>query len=217
MDWKPSLDSLYIPPSRPQPLFTAAERRILELREELDRENLHQFDRQRERQHNQVDEDMIELGERRLQLQSIPINQPDPVLRRSWVKKKTHGKANTRSLTANELGERRQRQKAREQAEQNRLAMTEDDELARPSTPPPPSYTLPIRTPTTAERPRPRRTPSSDASPLHPSAYELPTSTAPPRLGGEKRRRVHTRRYKESVATGEITESQEVHKADRRG
>ena len=41
LDWKPSLDSLYIPPSRPQPLFTAAERRILELREELDRENLH--------------------------------------------------------------------------------------------------------------------------------------------------------------------------------
>src|ERR1700742_1839820 len=87
----------------------------------------------------------------------------------------------------------------------------------RPSTPPPPPLTLPIRTPTTAERPRPRRTPSPDTPPLPPSAYELPTSTAPPRLGREKRKRLHTRRYEESKAMGEIAESQEVHKAGYRG
>jgi hypothetical protein len=244
--WAPYTEYTPTSFSQPQPLFTTAERQLLQLREELDSENRHRFDRQRARKHELVDEQMVELGARRLQLQGIPVNQPDPVPKRSWAKAKSHGRADARSLTANELAERRQRQDAREQAEQNRVAMTEelfieelqqyasqdpfDSQLStitvaprrqiteRPSTPPPPPpLALPIRTPTTAERPRPRRTPSPDASPLQASAYELPTSTAPPRLGREKRRRVHTKRYEESKAAGEIAESQEVHKADEQG
>src|SRR5882757_9824233 len=172
---------------------------------------------------------MIELGERRLQLQGIPVNNPDPVPKRSWVKGKTHGRANTRGLTANELGQRRQRQQGRQQAQEARIqeedfiqqlhqaaasqdpfdsqfttisvAPARSEQLLdraseRPRTPPQISQTLPIRTPTTTERPRRRKTPSPEPSPepspLPTSAYELPTSTAPPKLGREKRKRVHT-------------------------
>ena len=90
----------------------------MEIREELNSENQYRFDRQRARKHELVDEQMVELGARRLQLQDIPINQPDPVPRRSWVKAKSHGRADARGLTANELAERRQRQEARQQAEE---------------------------------------------------------------------------------------------------
>ena len=64
---------------------------------------------------------MIELGSRRLQLQSLPVGQPDPVPKRSWSKAKTHGRAGARVLTANELAERRQRQEVRQQANQARI------------------------------------------------------------------------------------------------
>ena len=89
--WAPYTE--YAPTSslRPQSLFTIAERQLIEIREELDSENQHRFDRQRARKHELVDQQMVELGARRLQLQSVPINQPDPVPRRSWVKAKSHG------------------------------------------------------------------------------------------------------------------------------
>ena len=134
---------------------------------------------------------MVQLGERRLQLQGIPISQPDPVPKRTWTKAKSHGKADARGLTANELGQRRQRQEARQQAEANRIAEEVfiqqlhqaasqdpfDSQLStitvaprRPATPTATplaqAQALPIRTPTTAERPCPRRTPSPDSSPL---------------------------------------------------
>ena len=52
-----------------------------------------------------------------------------------------------------------------------------------------------------AERPRPRRSPSPEASPLAADeVYDLPTSTAPPALGRSKRRRNHTARYHEAYA-----------------
>jgi len=220
----------------------------------MDSENRHRFDRQRARKQELLDEQMIELGERRLQLQGIPVNNPDPVPKRSWVKGKTHGRANTRGLTANELGQRRQRQQGRQQAQEARIqeedfiqqlhqaaasqdpfdsqfttisvAPARSEQLLdraseRPRTPPQISQTLPIRTPTTTERPRRRKTPSPEPSPepspLPTSAYELPTSTAPPKLGREKRKRVHTARYQEAKETGQIAESQEAHKADRQG
>jgi len=97
--------------------------------------------------------------------------------------------------------------------------------LPRPVTPPtvmpPPKGTplslhrLPIRTP---DRPRPRRDPSPEDSPL---ATELPASTAPAGLGREggegggrpKRRRNHTARYREGQEQGFIHESQERQRA----
>ena len=88
------------------------------------------------------------------------------------------------------------------------------------TTPPPPPATpigftslLPIRTPTTRERPRPRKSPSPEASPA--AVYEFPTSTAPAELGREKRKRVHTDRYREARRQGLIQESQEAHKAEQ--
>ena len=51
---------------------------------------------------------------------------------------------------------------------------------------------LPIRTPPTQERPRPRKVPSPE------SVYDLPASTTPPKLNREKRKRVHTARYTEA-------------------
>ena len=224
----------------PEPLFTPLERQLLELRGAMTSENQHRFDRQRARKQELLDQQMVELGSRRLQIQQLPVYNPDPVPKRSWVKQKSHGRADARGLTANELGQRRQRQEARQQAEEEaleRLYQTAsqnpfDSQLSTitvaprrqqspessasetaPTTPPQTYTTIAIRTPTTAERPRLRRTPSPEASPLPASAYELPTSTAPPKLGREKRKRPHTKKYQESRAMGEIAESQEVHKA----
>ena len=60
------------------------------------------------------------------------------------------------------------------------------------------------------------RTPSPELPEVHepPSEPEnaLPTSTAPSKLGREKRKRIHSRKYEESRALNWIPESQEVHK-----
>jgi hypothetical protein len=69
----------------------------------------------------------------------------------------------------------------------------------RPTTPPPlsPLYRLPIRTP---ERPRPRRSPSPEATP----ESLLPSSTAPPMLGEDtgrdKRKRMLSSKAKRAGA-----------------
>ena len=105
-----------------------AERQLLEIREEMNIENRYRFDEQRARRQQQMDKELIELGSRRLQLQSLPIGQPDTIPKRIWAKAKTHGRANTRALTANELAERRQRQEAREQAEQARIQEQEEQD-----------------------------------------------------------------------------------------
>jgi hypothetical protein len=184
----------------------------------MDAENRHRFDEQRARRQEQLYAEIQEMGSRRLQLQSLPINQPDPVPKRLWTKVKVHGRADARALTANELAERRQRQEAREEAQLLRIQEQDNDSqrstitvAARPSTPPPlPGATarLPIRTPTTAERPRPRRIFSSSPEQPSPSAYEPPASTAPPNMGREKRRRAHTEKFMTAREQGYLPESQ---------
>lgn len=75
---------------------------------------------------------------------------------------------------------------------------TRDETHPVPETPPTRlTHNLLIRTSPTRERPRPRR----DLSPESPeasltSASELPASTAPPKPGRSKRKRVHTEKYK---------------------
>jgi hypothetical protein len=243
-DWSPLVEYLPNPHFERQPLFTAVEREVLELREGLNIENRHQFDRQRARRQEMVDEQMLEIGAAHLRRQAIPIEPPDAVSKRSWIKANTHGRADARGLTGNELGQRRQRREAREEAHKTRIAEQDfrqqlieasgqDSQMStitiaarppieRPSTPTPSSQSslissLPIRTPATPERPRPRRTPTPEDSPLQASAFEAPAFTAPPKLGREKRKRPHTRKYQESRAQGDILESQEAHKAERRG
>jgi hypothetical protein len=251
-DWTPGLRTL-----SSGPVLTSPEQRIQQLRNQMDNENKHRFDRQRERQQGLLNEKMANIGVRRLQLQRIPINQPDPVPKRTWTKTKPTG----RVLTANELGERRQRTEQRRINEEERLQQLEQQVTTRsqdpfnsqlstiivaslppprtgkntpdqddsgssgepePSTPPHAKSTLPIRTPTTTERPRRRQISLSSESP-EPSEpefpvgteYEQPASTAPPKLGAGKRKRVHTKRYNEARAMGDIAESQEAHKAAR--
>lgn len=242
--WAPFTEYVPSPYIARQPLFTTAEREVLELREQLNPENRHQFDRQRARRQEMVDKQMLTIGAAHLERQAISIDGPDAQVRRRWAKAKTHGRANARGLTANELAERGQRQQAREQANVARIAEYDfrqqlinaaalDSQMStisvaprpqeRPSTPTSSSQSsltlaLPIRaSPATPERPRPRRTPTPEASPLPASTRDPPSSTAPPILGREKRKRGHTRRYQESRAQGDIPESQEAHKAERQG
>jgi hypothetical protein len=90
---------------------------------------------------------------------------------------------------------------------------SEDGDEEEPPATPPRQNQLPLRTtPTTAERPRRRPSPSPEQSPLRLSDLEPPASTAPPNLGREKRKRKHTARYQEARAHGDIVESQEAHR-----
>ncbi|KIX00570.1 uncharacterized protein Z518_09635 [Rhinocladiella mackenziei CBS 650.93] len=174
------------------------------------------------------------IGQQHLELQQIPIGQPDPVVRRRIVQKASHGPREARGLTANEILERQERQEKRQRRQDERAderrqqaqltstprASITVTETARPTTPPPQitplSRRLPIRTP---DRPRPRRSPTPEASPtVNDEIFDLPASTAPPALGGGrgKRRRNHTARYKEAKEQGLIQDSQEAHRASGR-
>lgn len=110
---------------QPQPFFSSIERRLLELRERLDSERQYQLDRRRVRRQEVVDKEMVELTVRQLQRQTIPITQPDPVPKRTWVKAKAHGRADARGLTTKELVRRRQRQQARREADEDRIAQAQ--------------------------------------------------------------------------------------------
>ena len=172
-----------------------------------------------------------------LQGDGISINNLDPVRRGTFIQARTHRIATARGLTGNKLAARRQRQEARRQAEEIRIRTNEEtysqlgtpasqDPLndtqfttisvipTRPVTPPPPQRAIPIRTPTTAERPRPRRVSTESlSSPPQASPDKAPTSTAPPEMGRGKRKRPHTAKYQEAKQQGDIAESQEAHKA----
>ena len=132
------------------------------------------------------------------------------------MRRNTHGRVNERALIGPEILERQERQRRQEELRQERLnaprpleSQSDPDTITImiPATPPRQS-TLPIWTPTTAERPRPRRSPSPESSP---SPTGLPTSTAPARieLGRGKRARHKTAKYAEGQAQGGIHESQE--------
>ena len=201
-----------------KPLITTnTEQQLQSIRAELNPENQHRFDEQRER----LERELIAASSEQLRRQELPFYAPEPIPKKTWRKARSG-----RTLTANELGERRQRSEAQLTRERERIAredeITVTTETKTPSPipeTPPRSIPLVIRTPTTIERPRPRPRPVlSPESPYLPlSEYDLPASTAPPRLGREKRKRNHTAKYLESRAQGEIGESQEVHKAERRG
>ncbi|KIX06425.1 uncharacterized protein Z518_04401 [Rhinocladiella mackenziei CBS 650.93] len=215
---------------------------LAEIRNQLNPEERHRYDVQIARGeqqirefHRQVFRDLSMIGQQHLELQQIPIGQPDPVVRRRIVQKAPHGPREARGLTANEILERQERQEKRQRRQDERAderrqqvqltstsrASITVTETARPTTPPPPQVTplsrrLPIRTP---DRPRPRRSPTPEASPtVNDEIFDLPASTAPPALGGGrgKRRRNHTARYKEAKEQGLIQDSQEAHRASGR-
>ena len=81
---------------------------------------------------------------------ALPIENPDPVPKRSWRRKNTHGKADARALTAAEVAERDLR--AREHQDKRLRAATpecvlEEEEVQVPATPEqkPPASTAPAR------------------------------------------------------------------------
>jgi hypothetical protein len=106
----------------------------------------------------------------------LPIRLPDPIPKKTWRKRDTHGKANTRALTAAEVAERDL--KAQERRDKKRRTNTPKSVLEDKEE---------IQVPTTPEQ-------------------EPPSSTAPARLaGGEgrgKRKRNVTEAYKEARQAG---------------
>jgi hypothetical protein len=223
--------------------MTTNKRRIEQLRDTLNDDERIRFDRQHSRLMEKAEEEVIVLGERRRQLQDIPINDPDALPKRTWKKPKEHGKANERALTANELAASTERQQTRvaRQEERYQQAVQAAAAAARPVTPEAvkvvtqapttPSnslsgYALAYRTPTaiteTPEkipRARPRRSPSPDASPTSTeaspqAAFAIPTSTAPAGLG-TKRMRKKTEKQAYAQEMGWLHDSQGQLRKDR--
>ena len=149
-------------------------------------------------------QNLVRIGQQRRELQDIPIGQPDPNPRSTFFKKSVHGRANALGLTANEMLDRQERQ----QRQQTRQPVTASRTISPPPQSNSPSHRMPLRTP---ERPRPRREPSPEDSPV--LVRDLPASTAPPKLGGEesrgKRVRKRTAKLVESRQQGFLPESQE--------
>ena len=79
----------------------------------------------------------------------MPIGMPDPILKKSWRRKNTHGKANARALTAAEVADRHLR--AQERQDKKLRATTPEsvleEEVHVPATPEqePPVSTAPAR------------------------------------------------------------------------
>jgi hypothetical protein len=148
-------------------------------------------------------------AERREELAHILIGVPDAVPKKTWRKKKTHGKANARRLTAVELAELERateirRGKARattpgdfEDANEEGFLVPDSPLLTRTGESQG-SITITLEPRSVRRPPAVSLAPSSP--PRSPSPFNLPPSTAPPRLeqeeGRGKRKRVYTETYK---------------------
>ena len=90
------------------------------------------------RQIEDSNNELVEIGKCHLQLQALPIDNPDPVPKRHYTKKGAHGKTDVWGLAAAELGDRALG--ARERAERGGRVETpeSDDEglMLIPGTPP---------------------------------------------------------------------------------
>ena len=172
----------------------------------MNAEERHRFDAQV----TQVKRNFVLIAQRHITFQQIPIGQLDLVLKRQWAKKKMYDKADARGLTTTELAIQRLGQAEQAKRSIIRLPVQEqavEETIIVPATLPPAapiqpaqSIRLPILTP---ERPRPRRSPSPEATP-----EGLPPSTAPAQLGRPKRKRKHTTKHVESVEDGFVKASQ---------
>jgi len=178
------------------------------------------FDRQIEAEHQKL----ITIAREHLDLQAFPIGLPDAVPMQQFRKKKAHGLADARGLTGPEIAALEL--KEREALAQDRRVVTpdasEDDNtgLMLFSTPPRPAgESQGGTTISLALRPSPEQPRQVPPRPIAPVFFRLfpedsaipPASTAPPRLeegGRSKRQRMHTDRYKDAVAQGDLDESQ---------
>ena len=187
---------------------------LAELREQMEPEEKARFDRQVEAEQQKL----IAIAQDHIELQALPIGNPDAVPKPQFRKKKTHGLANARGLTGAEVAALEL--KTREELARTRAAVTPEAEaigvLVQDTPPRPddefqggPSAALAIRSP---EGP-PRAPPTQSPITVDPVTFRLsqedpyapPASTAPPRLaeseGRPKRKRAPTRgRYRDAVA-----------------
>jgi hypothetical protein len=158
-----------------QPEMTDIEtlgRQIDEISEQLQPEERARFRRQREAEHLKL----LIAGRQHLELQALPIGNPDPIPKKIFRKKKTHGKTDARALTGTEIVSR---EHAAREAALVANAARKEVSVTPPGTPPQagePQYQTTIMIPL---RPSPRRAPQDD---VPEEARELPPSTAPPRL-----------------------------------
>ena len=75
---------------------------IADLLTQIKLEERARFERQIERSNEQL----LEIGQRHLQLQALPIGNPDPLPKRRVVQRKSHGRVDARGLTGVELTNR---------------------------------------------------------------------------------------------------------------
>ena len=81
--------------------------KLSQIRRELDPEERHRFDAQITQAHKNTLNNLVNIGRRNLELQLLPLGQPDPVSRHRIIPKKTHGKAGVRGLTTVEIARRK--------------------------------------------------------------------------------------------------------------
>jgi len=81
---------------------TARAQDIWVIRNQLYPEEQDRFDRQPETQNVQL----VEIAQRHLTLQKLPIGNPNLIPKRQFIQKKTHGRADARGLTGPELADR---------------------------------------------------------------------------------------------------------------
>jgi hypothetical protein len=217
------------PPQYLPPPSMINHQRITSVREALNPNELYRFDKQREQLQLSTEEQVINLGRTYLELQQIPIYQPNEIPQRSWRRAKPHDKSTKRGMTANEMLAERERRRQQQMQQQDRYQQAQeqrwqeentieiirqrtpdyipDSPLVPATTPPQQSTSLPIRSPLTP-RPRLKRDPSPDLSPEI-YYFEPVVSTAPAILGRGKRRRYHTARLDEARQQGLLPGSQE--------
>jgi hypothetical protein len=140
----------------------------------------------------------------------LPIGNPNPVPKKIFLKKKTHGKADARALTGAEIAEREYQ--TRDAALAASIAR-KDGDVTPPGTPLAAGESPYLTTITLPTRPSPRRAPQATQFMLFPrddtpeAPLELPPSTAPPRLeqleeeaqGRGKRRKVAKKPFEYST------------------
>jgi hypothetical protein len=101
----------------------STEQLLAELREQMEPEEKARFDRQVEAEQQKL----IFIAQDHIELQALPIGNPDAVPKPQFRKKKTHGLANARGLTGAEVAALEL--KAREELARARAAVTPEAEV----------------------------------------------------------------------------------------
>jgi len=160
----------------------ASTHKLLEFRDSLPAEERSHLEARILQSH----EALLAEAQEAAEVAALPLLSPDPIRKREWIKKKSHGKADARSLTGAEIAGRALKAQEKKELAANKALNTPCP--AGPSVP---------RTAQTASLAS--RTPSPDV-------LGLPASTAPARLQEEptmgKRKRKVIQAYNEARQAG---------------